>query len=95
MFVFLSDCGVPPVTNSPYLSVSYLSTLYTSVSMYSCDNSNQAQYQLRNGNTTRTCTDTGVWSGTQPDCLSEYYVVIENVGGSASLSFDCITTTII
>lgn len=68
MLYIYTDCGPPSADNSPFLSVSYVSTLYTSVSRYSCDHD---QYELRNGEMVRTCTAAGTWSGTQPTCLSK------------------------
>lgn len=50
-------------------SVEYDSTTVGSIAMYSCNTG----YML-SGDRTRTCQDTGMWSGTQPTCQREFVV---------------------
>ena len=64
------DCGQPP---SPGLRgvVSYNSTLFEAVAVYSCE----VGYSLEpSEGGTRLCQLSGRWSGVDPVCISEYSV---------------------
>ena len=67
---FFTDCGTPSSDNS-HLSVSFMSTLFTAVLTYYCDEG----YSLR-GLETRTCEATGEWTGEEPTCLSENKIIL-------------------
>ena len=59
------DCQQPGVPSNG--GVTIISTTFGSTVMYSCDSG----YALC-GDDTRMCLSTGMWSGSVPDCISEY-----------------------
>jgi len=66
------DCRSPGVPSNGVVTI--ISTTFGSTVMYSCDSG----YALC-GNDTRMCLSTGMWSGSVPDCISEF------ITGSSSL----------
>jgi len=61
------DCGAPDTPSNG--GVSYTLTTEDSTVVYSCDDG-----FVLCGDENRSCLSTGVWSGSVPDCISEYIV---------------------
>ena len=65
MYSSLVSCGVPDTPSNG--DASYTLTTEGSTVVYSCDDG-----FVLCGNQNRTCLPNGVWSGSVPDCISEY-----------------------
>jgi len=64
-YLSVVDCGAPGTLSNG--DVSYTLTTESSTVVNSCDDG-----FILCGDENRTCLSTGVWSGSVPDCISEY-----------------------
>ena len=74
------DCGEPDTPSNG--GVSYTITTEGSTIVYSCD----PGFVLC-GDENRTCLSTGMWSGSVPDCISEYSYIPYNQNFSKDRRF--------
>ena len=66
------DCGL--LDDPEFGMVSVSNTTYTSVANYSCS----IGHNLTVGNVVRTCQISGLWSGSEPNCTGEMFIVVRH-----------------
>ncbi len=65
VFISAVDCGDLSAPDNGFIAIN--STTFTSTASYSCATGHELV-----GNDTRTCVESGNWSGNQPQCGGDY-----------------------
>ena len=65
------DCGTIELGTLQNGLIMNSETTYNSVATYTCNDG-----YILNGNATRTCLETGLWSGSVPTCTSKQYIIM-------------------
>ena len=78
------ECDIPPPVNASSLNPNKNVYVYLDTLTYTCD----LGYNLTSGNDVRTCTETGEWNGTAPNCTCVYIKLFGYIHIVEILNFD-------